>query len=62
MPAKPRCGKRAQSYFPPVVFELLEKRAEKNFNSISHELVLVVSEFLTKEAQQQEQPNEPATV
>lgn len=52
MPRKPRAVKRTQAYFPVAVFELLEKRAEKHFNSISNELVQIVAEALQREAQE----------
>jgi hypothetical protein len=46
MPRRSRDLKRVAGYFPVVVFEQLEKRAAKNFNSVSNELVRVIAEAL----------------
>ena len=58
MPAKHRETRSAQAYFPVAVFEQLEKRAEKHFNSVSREIVQLVAEMLQQETQKQEQPKE----
>jgi len=53
MPPKPRDVKRAQGYLPADLFEQLERRAERNYNSISREVVQILAEALQKDAQEQ---------
>lgn len=53
MPAKYRDLRKASGYLPVALFEKLEKRAERNYNSISRELVQILAKVLEEE---QEQP------
>jgi hypothetical protein len=46
---------RAAGYFPVDLFEQLEKRAERNLNTVSREIVHIVAEALRKDAQQQKE-------
>ena len=56
MPAKSRSVIRAQAYLPAPVYDRLQKRAEANFNSVSNEVVQIISKAMQEDAEQQEQP------
>jgi len=56
MPLKPREIRRAAGYFPVALFEQLEKRAEKNLNSVSREVVQIIAKVLQEDAKMQEHP------
>lgn len=58
MPPKPRDVRRAVTYFPTAMFDKLQERADRNFNSISRELLHIAAKVLQEEAQKQEQTKE----
>lgn len=53
MSKRPRDVKRVAGYFPAELFERLEKRAEKNYHSMSCEIVHIVGKFFQQEEQEQ---------
>jgi hypothetical protein len=55
MPAKPKDVRRAQAYVPAPIYDQLQKRADANSNSVSNELVRIISKAVQEEVQQQEQ-------
>ena len=61
MSAKPKDLKRAHAYLPAPIYDLLQKRANDNFNSMNNEMVQIISKFFQQEQrEQQEQTKEAA--
>lgn len=54
MAPKPRATRKASGYLPLPLFEYLEKRVERNFSSVSHELIAIVSQALEQEKQREQ--------